>query len=90
MEYIITSHAMERFKQRTRLYYRHADKRSLKVLMEDTLRKSYREPKFDLYPFFLNRRGLSEVRVNGDFKFFIVGNRVVTFVVNNNPQWWKF
>lgn len=87
--YRITNHAFDRFKQRTRLTLKHVDDKSLRVLFYKFFNESYIEPRTKLYPHILNKRLLTEIRVNGFFKFFIVGNAVVTVIYNDSEDWWK-
>jgi hypothetical protein len=89
IEYKVTKHALDRFKQRTRLSLKNVDDKSLRVLFYKFLRESHSEPRTKLYPHILNKRLLTDIRVNGVFKFFIVGKTVVTVIYNDEEDWWK-
>lgn len=88
-KYKISLHAFQRFKHRTQLSLKHVDDKSLKVLFHKFLSEGYSEPRLKLYPFILNSKKLTDIKVNGHMKFYIKNNTVVTFIYNTSPDWWK-
>lgn len=87
---IVTNHAAERFVQRTRLLGKFEFASNPKRYISYFVENGVREPRLDLYPFYRNKMGVTHVVKYGNFKFYMVGNKVVTFVLEKGEGNWRF
>lgn len=90
MAYRITKHAVKRFRTRGRLVLNSFQKERAYDTIRIFLERGHSHPYVKLYPAYMNMKGISDIIVSGDWRFYLKGDTIVTCYFTPNSKAVKF